>query len=85
MRLMRNIRSGRNAVYDQSCVDSGGWVPVVDDAPADDAPVAKTSKPGRRKAEPNRQVQEVGATDPVRPVDEIKVSEIFAPPVELTR
>jgi hypothetical protein len=73
MRLMRNKRTGRNAVYDQSCVDSGGWVPMVEEAP-----VAKAGKAGRRKTD--KQTQQSGETGRNLSVDEIEVNDIFAPP-----
>ena len=44
MKLMRNIRTGRTAAYDQMLVDGGNWEPVVD-TPKVETVKAPKSKP----------------------------------------
>lgn len=44
MRQMRRIRDGKLAVYEQSCVDSGRWVEVIE-KPKPEAPRRKRPRP----------------------------------------
>lgn len=44
MKLMRNKRTGRTAVYDQALIDSGNWEPDEPQAETVKAPKNKSSK-----------------------------------------
>lgn len=73
MRLMRRLRDGKLAVYDQGCVESGRWEEVVEKPPAPPPPPEPQKPP--RPPRPPKQL--------VRRTDVQQVTALFAPPVEL--
>lgn len=73
MRLMRRLRDGKLAVYDQGCVESGRWEEVVEKPPEPQKP----PPPPRAPLPPRPPKQLVRKTDPQQ------VSALFTPPVEV--